>query len=125
MILRTFSGSSDRVAADARVAALRRIQRRENPHRRRLAGPVGPDEAEHLAALDAERHVVDGAHAVEVPDEAVELQHRRRSRLALRPAEDEVEAAALDDAGDAGLPEGRAFEDREIRAARLIFDEVR
>ena len=40
----------DRVAADARVAALRRIERRQNAHRRRLAGAVRPDEAEHLAA---------------------------------------------------------------------------
>src|SRR4029078_2787369 len=66
----------DRVAADARIAALRRIERRQDPHRRRVAAPVGADEAEALAALDAERHVVDGTDAVEVADQAVELEHR-------------------------------------------------
>ena len=64
------------IAADARVAALRRIQRRQNPHRRCLAGSVRSDEPEDLTSLDAERHVVYGTDAVEVPDEALELQHR-------------------------------------------------
>ena len=88
----------DRVAADARIAALRRVERRQDPHRRRLAGAVRPDEAEHLAALDAERHVVHRVDAVEVADQPVELEHRRRSWLPLGPAEHEVEAAALVDA---------------------------
>src|SRR6185503_3328801 len=50
--------------------------RREDPHRRRLAGAVVADEAEHLAAIHAERDVVHGAHVVELPDEAVDLEHR-------------------------------------------------
>src|SRR5262249_9782363 len=68
--------SDHRAAADEGVAPLRSIQRREDPHRRRLAGTVRPDESQHLTALDAERHLVDGADAVEVPHETVEAQHR-------------------------------------------------
>ena len=75
----------DGVAADARVAALRRIQRRQDAHRRRLAGAVGADEAEHLAALDAERDVVNGVDAVEVADQSVELR-ASRSLMAAPPA---------------------------------------
>ena len=89
-----------------------------------LPAPLGPMNPRTCAALDAERHVVHGAHAVEVPDEPVELQHRVAHGWPSGPAEHEVEAASLDDARHAGLPERRAFEDREIRAGWLILDEV-
>ena len=116
----------DRVAADARVAALRRVQRRQDAHRRRLAGAVRADEAEHLAALDAERDVVHGAHAVEVADEPVELRASPRSWLPLRPAEHEMEAAALDDAGDTpGSQNGERSRTARYEPARLVLDEVR
>ena len=93
-----------------------------------LPAPFGPMKPEHLAALDAERHVVHGVHAVEVADEPVELQHRaahRSPRAGLGPSEHEMKAAALVDARDAGLPERRAFEHGEIRAGRLMLEEVR
>jgi hypothetical protein len=39
----------------------------DDPHGRRLAGPVGADEAEHLAGLDGERHAVERDPVAEAP----------------------------------------------------------
>src|SRR4029077_6336995 len=47
----------------------------QNPHRRRLAGAVGAEEPEDLAALDAEADVVDGGHAAVAFREVLNLDH--------------------------------------------------
>ena len=49
-------------AGDPRAAGGDREQRRQHPHRRRLAGAVRPEEAEHLARLDPQ---VDAAHRLD------------------------------------------------------------
>jgi len=51
--------ADDVVAGDGRPAAGRQQQRRQHPHRRRLAGAVGPEEAEDLALRDGD---VDALH---------------------------------------------------------------
>ncbi len=43
------------------VAVVRQQQRADDADQRRLAGAVGADDAEDLAALDLERDVVDDA----------------------------------------------------------------
>ena len=50
----------DRVAADVGLAPGGVQQRGENPHRRRLAGAVGADEAEHVAAIELQVDRLDG-----------------------------------------------------------------
>ena len=93
----------DGVSADPRIAFLRRVQRRQDAHRRRLARAVGADEPEHLAAVHAERHVIDGTHAAEVADEPVDLQHRAHGRPSGAPEHD-VDAAALEHARPCPVP---------------------
>ena len=48
----------------------------QDPHRRRLAGAVGPEEAEDLALVDAEADVVDGGEAAVLLGEVLNLDHR-------------------------------------------------
>ena len=48
-------------AADEHAAGRRRQEAGDDPHRRRLAGAVRPQEAEHLARRDAKAQVVYGA----------------------------------------------------------------
>jgi hypothetical protein len=71
-------------AGDARLAGRRLEQRREDPDRRGLASPVGPEEAEHLARVDAEADPVDGPrlaavdlHQVAYLDDCHRQQPRR------------------------------------------------
>ena len=49
-------------------------------HRRGLAAAVGAEEAEDLAALDAEAHVIDGGEVAEPLGQAVRLDGRRAVR---------------------------------------------
>jgi hypothetical protein len=48
----------------------------EQVEHRRLAGPVGADQADDAAALDAERNIVDGLDPAEMLRHADRLQHR-------------------------------------------------
>jgi hypothetical protein len=50
------------------------VERRQDSHRRRLASAIRTDEAEHLAAPHAERHVIHRVDIVEMTDEAVDLE---------------------------------------------------
>ena len=50
----------DVVSADHRTARRRREKTREHLHRRRFAGAVRAEEAEHLSGLDAKTDAVDG-----------------------------------------------------------------
>ena len=43
-----------------------------------LAGAVGPDQANHFARVDVERHIVDGDQPTERLARRVHLQHGRR-----------------------------------------------
>ena len=54
---------TDRRAGDLGVTGVGHEQGREDPQRRRLAGAVGPDEAEDLALLDVEIEAADGERA--------------------------------------------------------------
>src|SRR5262249_56963279 len=51
------------------LARRRRLELQDAPSRRRLAATRFPDEAERLAARDAERHAVDRAHEAAAPAE--------------------------------------------------------
>src|SRR5690606_24095740 len=63
-------------AVDLRAALRRRQEAGEDLHRRRLAGAVGPEEAEDLALLDGEVEVGDG-DAVPVPlRQVLDFDHR-------------------------------------------------
>ena len=57
-----------------------REQRAEDPHRGRLARPVRAQEAEHLAARDAERHVGHGGPRAEVLGQVADLYRRGLGR---------------------------------------------
>ena len=60
---------------DDRLALGRRHVAGQDAHRRRLAGAVRPEEAEDLAALDAEADVVDGGDAAVAFREVLNLDH--------------------------------------------------
>ena len=64
LLARAVGVAGDVDAGDARAAGGDRQQRGEHPHGRRLAGAVGPEEAEDLAGVDVE---VDAAHRLDVP----------------------------------------------------------
>src|SRR5665647_121781 len=51
---------------DARLARVGARQRREDLHSCRLAGAVGPEQAEHRARLGDEAHAVEGAHVAAI-----------------------------------------------------------
>ena len=63
-------------AGDAQRAAAGRQQTAEHAERGRLAGPVGPEQAEDLAAVDLEADMIDGGERAELPDEIVDLDDR-------------------------------------------------
>src|SRR5262249_23280543 len=75
------------VDAEHRRRAARRTQQVENePDRRRLAGAVGAEEAEDLAALDVERETIHPDHSTEVLGEAIEVKGRGHDRPCLSRA---------------------------------------
>src|ERR1051325_3139777 len=69
----------DVVAADERRAGGRREKAGDHLHRRRFAGAVGPEKAQHLAFGNRERHAVDRRQRAEFFDEMADLQHTLRS----------------------------------------------
>jgi hypothetical protein len=62
-------------AGDNRLALGCRYEAREDAHRRRLAGAVGPQEAEDFAALHAKADVLDGRHPAVSLREVLHLDH--------------------------------------------------
>ena len=85
-------------AGDASRARGRRQQRRQDEHRRRLAGAVGTEEPVDLAGRDLEVDPVDGAHAaLEVADEAFDLDAVRGvAHAPLAATEAQAVAGGLD-----------------------------
>ena len=65
---------------------IRRGQRREHAHQRRLAGAVRAENGEDHAARHVEVDAVDGAHLAEALDEAARRDGRRRLPFRGRPA---------------------------------------
>src|SRR4051794_5312338 len=65
----------DVVTHDRRGAAGRRDEAGQHPHRGRLPGPVRAQEAQHLAANEAEADVLHGVDRAEPLREAVEANH--------------------------------------------------
>jgi hypothetical protein len=57
--------ADDVVARDARAAGGRPGERAEHVDRRRLAGPVGPEESEDLPGVNREAHPTDGLDLAE------------------------------------------------------------
>jgi hypothetical protein len=66
----------DRLAAPPHRPVVRRQQAADDPHRRRLARPVAPDEAEQRAGRDLEAQPVEGDDVAERPAQAGELEGR-------------------------------------------------
>ena len=78
-----------------------------HPHRGRLAGSVGPEQAEHRALRDHEADVVDGDRVVEVLDEIDGLDGRTRIHaFTLKGGSDRAPAVATPRRGDS-LRSGR------------------
>ena len=77
---------ADVEAGHERASLGRRQQRREHADHRRLAGPVRPEQAEHLAGGDREGDAADGFELAEADDEVVDQQRRRRIRGRSRAA---------------------------------------
>ena len=67
----------DVVPADEGLARRGVVEGREDAHRRGLAGPVRPDETDHLSALDGEGDVADRVDAGERTGEVPDLDCRR------------------------------------------------
>ena len=68
------------------LAAIRRFLAREHPHQRRLAGAVGPDQRDAIAALDVQVEVAEHdevavrlAHVLQLEDRASALARRRET----------------------------------------------
>ena len=69
----------DRDAVPAHLARVRPQDPEADPHGRRLAGAVRPEEAEDLAARDVERQGVEGQRRREALRDVIDLEaHRRR-----------------------------------------------
>jgi hypothetical protein len=67
------------LSAPAHLAAVGREHPEHDPHRRRLAGAVGPDEAEQLAGRDGERDPVERDDVAVAAGEVGQLEHHARS----------------------------------------------
>jgi len=63
-------------AVDQHVAPIGTCHAGDHRHRRRLAGAVRAEQSDELAALDGERHIVDGDQRAEALPQAPDLQHR-------------------------------------------------
>jgi hypothetical protein len=64
-----------RLALPADLAAIGLEDAQHDPHRRRLAGAVAADEADHLSGFDRERDAVERDGAVEAPRDVDQLEH--------------------------------------------------
>src|SRR5262245_24145923 len=65
-------------AADFGGSRSGREKAREDTHDRRLARPVGPEQADHLASLDPKRHVLDGDRGTELLAQTLDFDHSRQ-----------------------------------------------
>jgi hypothetical protein len=66
---------AERLAAPQHLSRVGVEHAHDDAHRGRLAGAVGPYEAEHLPRPDAERHPVEGHRGAEAFTEPVNFQH--------------------------------------------------
>src|SRR5207237_10225765 len=71
----------DRPALPADVSAVDPVHAADAVEEGRLAGAVRTDDAEDLALLHLERHVVDGAHTSEPLGDSPQLELRLRRRV--------------------------------------------
>jgi hypothetical protein len=65
-------------AVPRHIAAVERDEAHDGAHRRGLAGAVGAEEADDLAALDGEADVVERDDRAVALDEGVDLEHLDR-----------------------------------------------
>ena len=72
------------MATDRHPAGGRREEPGDHPHRGGFARAVGPEEPKDLAALDAERDVVDGLLGAELLHQILDCDHDRNVALAPR-----------------------------------------
>jgi hypothetical protein len=72
----------DVVAADGHATGGRRHEAGDHAHGGRLARAVRAEEAQHLAALDAERNTVHGALGAESLDQVLDADHGRYNERA-------------------------------------------
>ena len=93
-------------AGDAQRAAACRQQTAEHAERRRLAGPVGPEQTEDLAAVDLEVDMIDGDERAEFSDEVADFDDRFVSLAA-------GGRASVSDAATGCDPTGRSQQDHE------------
>src|SRR5205814_6182010 len=71
----------DVLAPEDDLAGVGTQQPADQVHQRGLAGPVGADERQHLALLDAEVDLVDGAKLSELLDQLARLQENAHFAL--------------------------------------------
>jgi hypothetical protein len=64
--------------AEADLTGVECRQTEHGPHRRGLAGAVGPEEAGDRAGLHRERHAIEGAHRTVRAHQVIDLQHAAR-----------------------------------------------
>src|SRR5207245_11622194 len=67
--------AEDVVAGHARAPARGRHEAGEDPHGRRFAGAVGPEEADDVARRNAGRHVADGGERAVILGELLDFDH--------------------------------------------------
>ena len=67
-----------RFTAYQRIPGGWQVERRQDPHRGGLAGPVGTDETQHLAGMRRKRNIVDGTQRPEEPVQVPDLDRWRR-----------------------------------------------
>ena len=60
------------------LAGVRRVGARQDAHQRRLAGAVAADQADDLAGLEVDGHLVDRVDAAERDADVAHLDERRR-----------------------------------------------
>src|SRR5262249_40833582 len=91
--------AEDVVAGHLRAAAAGGHEARKDPHRRRLTGAVGAEEAHDLTGRDAERHVADRGDGAVVFGEILNFDHPADLRLYSRRAPGQAGTAITCDVG--------------------------
>ena len=71
-------------AGEAHAAGIGVVEAADDVEDGRLAGAVRPDDAEHLAFDDIERHVAHGLHAAETQRQVARLEQRRQWTRSVR-----------------------------------------
>src|SRR5205085_7182654 len=79
-------GAEQALAVERDLARVRPVEPGDQVEERRLAGAVRADQPADLAALDAERDVVDGDDAAEAPRHVLEREQGHRAYLKTTPS---------------------------------------